>query len=241
MSSMFDSYEREYCDLSTGISRKTQTLSSLSAAEKDPKLQEIQADVAEAKALITRMDLEARSLPVAAKTPLLAKLREYKEDLNKLKRDMTKAAATGVNDEARDELLSRAELGSSLPGFRLFKLLDVSDGPSSSSTSAGQRERLLQTHEQLNMTGDRIRQGKQTLLETEELGVSILQDLHKQRETISHAREHLHDADDSIGRARKVLTSMSRRAMTNKLILALIIMLLLASIGIIIYFKVIKN
>lgn len=219
---MFDSYEREYCELSTGISRKTQTLSSLSAAEKDPKLQEIQADVAEAKALITRMDLEARSLPVASKTPMLAKLREYKEDLNKLKREMTKAAAAGVNDEARDELLSRAELGSS-------------------STSAGQRERLLQTHEQLNITGDRIRQGKQTLLETEELGVSILQDLHKQRETINHAREHLHDADDSIGRARKVLTSMSRRAMTNKLILALIIMLLLASIGVIIYFKVIRN
>lgn len=34
-------------------------------------------------------------------------------------------------------------------------------------TSAGQRERMLQSTERLNKTGDRIRQGRQQLLETE--------------------------------------------------------------------------
>jgi hypothetical protein len=72
-------------------------------------------------------------------------------------------------------------------------------------------------------TGDRITAGRQTLLETEELGVSILQDLHRQRETIVGARDSLHDADDSVGRARKVLTTMSRRAVQNKLILVRLI------------------
>jgi hypothetical protein len=54
-----------------------------------------------------------------------------------------------------------------------------------------QREQLLSATERVRATGDRIKQGKQTLLETEELGVSILQDLHKQRETIMHARENV--------------------------------------------------
>ena len=51
------------------------------------------------------------------------------------------------------------------------------------------------------------------------------------------AGEQLHEADDNIGRARRVLSVMSRRAMTNKLILVAIIMLLFASIGVVIYFK----
>jgi hypothetical protein len=50
----------------------------------------------------------------------------------------------------------------------------------------------------------------------------------------------LHEADDNLGRARRVLTVMSRRAMTNKLILVAICVLLMASIGVVIYFKL-KN
>jgi hypothetical protein len=38
----------------------------------------------------------------------------------------------------------------------------------------------------------------------QELGVTILQDLARQRETITHARDTLHGADDNISKARKV-------------------------------------
>ena len=51
----------------------------------------------------------------------------------------------------------------------------------------------------------------------------------------------LHEADDNLGRARRVLSVMSRRAMTNKLILVAICMLLMASIGVVIYFKLGAN
>lgn len=42
--------------------------------------------------------------------------------------------------------------------------------------------------ERLNQSGDRIKESKRSLLETEELGVSILQDLHSQRQTLLHAQ-----------------------------------------------------
>jgi hypothetical protein len=75
----------------------------------------------------------------------------------------------------------------------------------------------------------------------QELGVSILQDLHRQRQTISHARDSLHGADDNISRARRVLASMSRRITTNKLIMVGIILLLLVAIVIVVYYKFIKK
>lgn len=41
--------------------------------------------------------------------------------------------------------------------------------------------------ERLNKTSDRVGESRKTMLETEELGVSILQDLHQQRQSLLHA------------------------------------------------------
>jgi len=51
------------------------------------------------------MDLEARSLQPNAKAVLLAKLREYKSDLNNLKAEVKRITSSNLNQSARDELL----------------------------------------------------------------------------------------------------------------------------------------
>jgi vesicle transport through interaction with t-SNAREs protein 1 len=71
----------------------------------------------------------------------------------------------------------------------------------------------------------------------QELGVSILQDLARQRETITHARDTLHGADDNISKARKILGTMSKRIIANKIIMFGIAAFLLAAIILIIYVK----
>lgn len=71
----------------------------------------------------------------------------------------------------------------------------------------------------------------------QDLGVSILQDLARQRETIVHARDTLHGADDNISKARKLLGTMSRRIVANKIIMFGIAAFLLAAIVLIIYVK----
>jgi hypothetical protein len=78
---------------------------------------------------------------------LLAQVREYKADLAKLHESCLAAAGAAHGGDA-----ARAELG-------------LSDDYA--QTSAGQRDRLLQTTEKLSRTGDRITQGRQQLLETE--------------------------------------------------------------------------
>jgi vesicle transport through interaction with t-SNAREs protein 1 len=51
------------------------------------------------------MDLEARTLQPNQKSVLLAKLREYKTDLNNLKKDVKNAASSNEYPSSRDELL----------------------------------------------------------------------------------------------------------------------------------------
>lgn len=51
------------------------------------------------------MDLEARSLPSNVKAMLLAKLREYKTDLNNLKNEVKRITSGNINQAARDDLL----------------------------------------------------------------------------------------------------------------------------------------
>mmetsp|Transcript_8409 Transcript_8409/g.27933 ORF Transcript_8409/g.27933 Transcript_8409/m.27933 type:complete len:227 (+) Transcript_8409:266-946(+) len=221
-SAIFREHEAEYCELSAAISRKAGGVPSLAGEDRKQRMVEIETDIAEAEALLRRMDLEARSLPPAAKTPLLGKLRDYKEDLNRVKREVkssASASASASHEARRDALLSRAELGG----------ID--------SGSGSQRERLLDATERSRQTSDRIAQGKRTLLETEEIGVSVLQTLHGQRAQIVNARDTLHDADDHIGKSRRLLSVMARRAVMNKVILAGVILMLLGCIIAVLYFK----
>jgi hypothetical protein len=71
----------------------------------------------------------------------------------------------------------------------------------------------------------------------QELGVTILEDLARQRDTILHARGALHGADDGIARARKLLSTMSRRIATNRLLMGGIVATLLGAIILLITVK----
>lgn len=51
------------------------------------------------------MDLEARSMPPGMKASLLAKIREYRNDLNNLKSETKRLHSSNANVAARDELL----------------------------------------------------------------------------------------------------------------------------------------
>lgn len=51
------------------------------------------------------MNLDARTLQPSVKANLLAKLREYKSDLNNLKREVKRITFGNLNAAARNELL----------------------------------------------------------------------------------------------------------------------------------------
>ncbi|KAK3222966.1 hypothetical protein Dsin_009991 [Dipteronia sinensis] len=219
MSEVFEGYERQYCELSANLSRKCNSTSLLPHTdEKKEKVLEIKSGLDDAEVLIRKMDLEARSLQPSVKAMLLAKLREYKSDLNQLKREFKRLLSPDANQAAHEELLDSSRA-------------DLQSGPSD------QRERMTMSVERLNQSGDRIKESRRIMLETEELGISIVEDLNQQRETLLHSRNKLHGVDDAISKSKKVLTAMSRRMSRNKWIVGSIIAVLVIAIIFVLYFK----
>ncbi|KAF5479490.1 hypothetical protein F2P56_000304 [Juglans regia] len=221
MSEVFEGYERQYCELSSNLSRKCTASSALHGEQKKQKFAEIKSGIDEAESLIRKMDLEARSLQPNIKAVLLAKLREYKSDLNNLKSEVKRIVSGNLNPAARDELLE-------------------SGMADALTASADQRTRLMMSTERLGKSGGRIKESRRTMLETEELGVSILQDLHSQRQSLLHANNTLRGVDDNIGKSKRILTAMSRRMAKNKWIIGIIIAVLVIAIILILYFKLSK-
>ncbi|GAB4831679.1 Vesicle transport v-SNARE 13 [Ancistrocladus abbreviatus] len=218
MSEVFEGYERQYCELSASLSKKLTSAGLVDGEQKKQKISEVKAGIEQAESLIRKMDLEARSLQPNVKAVLLAKLREYKSDLNNLKSQVKQISSANLNQAARDELLESG----------MADALTV---------SADQRTRLMTSTEKLNKSSDRIRDSRKTMLETEELGVSILQDLHQQRQSLLHAQNTVHGVDENIGRSKRILTNMSRRMGRNKWIIGAIIVVLVIAIILILYFK----
>ncbi|KAJ3671179.1 hypothetical protein LUZ60_008605 [Juncus effusus] len=218
MSEVFEGYERQYCEISASLSRKCTTAAALEGEQKRQKVNEVKSGIDDAESLIRKMDLEARSLQPSIRAGLLAKLREYKSDLNNLKSDLKRISAVGPRSGAREELLESG----------MVDTLQV---------SSDQRSRLLLSTERLGKSTDRVREGRRTMLETEELGVSILQDLHQQRQSLLHGHNTLNDVDDNVGKSKRILAAMSKRMDKNKYIIGGIIFALILAILIILYFK----
>ncbi|OIW12465.1 hypothetical protein TanjilG_04214 [Lupinus angustifolius] len=221
MSNVFDGYERQYCELSANLTKKCTAATALNGEQKKQKVSEVKAGLDEAEALIRKMDLEARSLQPNIRAVLLAKLREYKSDLNNLKNEVKKIVSGNINPSARDELLE-------------------SGMADALTASADQKTRLMTSTDRLNKTSDRVKDSRRTMLETEELGVSILHDLHSQRQSLLHAHNTLHGVDDNIGKSKKILTNISRRMNRNKWIISSIVLALVVAIALILYFKLSK-
>ncbi|KAI3970886.1 hypothetical protein MKX01_024533 [Papaver californicum] len=218
MSEVFEGYERQYCELSANLAKKCTSAAFLDGEQKKQKVSDVKAGLEDAEALIRKMDLEARSLQPSIKAMLLAKLREYKSDLNNLKSEVKRITSASLNAAARDDLLES--------GMADTKMV-----------SADQRGRLMMSTERLNQSSDRIKESRRTMLETEELGVSILQDLHQQRQSLLHTHNTLHGVDDNVGKSKKILTAMTRRMSRNKWIISSLVAALVLAILIILYFK----
>ncbi|KAG2438923.1 hypothetical protein HYH02_010717 [Chlamydomonas schloesseri] len=262
VTALFNQYENEYCNKSTDISRKITTASTLGAEAKRKKLVEVDVDIKEADTIIKKMDNEARSVAPDRQKQLQNKVKEYKADLASLKEQLQKARSTTSDFEAgraelglgmdyasssaaqRDRMLSAtAKLEQSDERLKQGKALLAETeaiGASVLGQLQAQRETIQRSRDTLaGVNNGDLRKAEATLktMNKRELGTGILANLHSQRETIVRSRDTLHGADDNITKARKILSSMSKRMLQNKLIMFGIIGTLLAAIILIIYFK----
>lgn len=153
--SLFASYERQYATTSTSVATALRQLqASGSTAE---KVRQLEGQLKDAEMMLQRMDMEARSAtPQSASMALVKKVKDYKRDHQTLLMDV-RAAGRGASSRGggggagADSVENRAELG--LSGYK--------------TEAQQQRDRMLTATDRLEQTGERIREGRKQLLETE--------------------------------------------------------------------------
>ncbi|XP_060938590.1 vesicle transport through interaction with t-SNAREs homolog 1B [Limanda limanda] len=176
----------------------------------------------EAEEVLQGMEEELRGAPTSYRNGMSTKLRLYRRDLGKLQRDM-KNSAPGFGSSAQP-------VGGGHQGI-------YSAENQQSTHLQSQRTLLLQGTECLNNASQSIERSQRIAVETENIGADIIEELGEQREQLDRTRSRLVTTGENLSRSRKILRAMSRRLMTNKLLLSVIIIMELAILGAVVYLK----
>lgn len=171
----------------------------------------------EAEEVLQGMEEELRGAPPSFRNGMNTKLRIYRRDLAKLQREMKN---------------NSSHLTSEGVNYGIY-----SSQNQQSTHIQSQRALLLQGHESLNNATQSIERSQRIAVETEQIGTDIIEELGEQREQLDRARDRLVNTGENLTRSRKILRTMARRLVTNKLLLGIIILMELAILGGVVYLK----
>ena len=161
--------------------------------------------------LIKQMNVEVRSTDTTTRKPLFDRVQQYQRDLSSYKSDLERAK----------EVSQRSQL--------------IGD------KSAGQRQRLLDTNDKINRQNTSILLAQRSVNETAEIGLEINNELVRNREKIVAAQEKTRDFIGLTDSARRLLSSMQRRDVRQKMILVFVAVVLIIAIAVTIYYTQIKK
>lgn len=210
-SELFENYEFDFNNTLSTIKKLNAQIPNYNGEQKKAAIRSAEKEIEKADELLQEMEVETRNAPPAFRSKLQAKLTRYHNDIDKIQREIKSAGD-------RRELLGGG-------------------GDYDEPQSYDQRSRLLDSADRQNRTSDRLANTARIAQESEEIGQGILSELGTQRETIVRTAQKVYGVDSNLGKSQKILNSMSRRIMTNKMIMISIIFVLMGILGITIYFK----
>lgn len=112
------------------------------------------------------------------------------------------------------------------------------DELTTSGISNEQQRRLLDNSERIERTGNRLAEGYRTILETEQLGTAVLQDLSSQRETIQQSRSRIREANEDLRQSSRIMNSMIMRSLRERAVLFAVVTVFVIVIFSVIYYAV---
>ncbi|KAJ8289110.1 hypothetical protein COCON_G00017690 [Conger conger] len=175
----------------------------------------------EAEEVLQAMDKELQGAPSSFRNAMSSKLRLYRRDLGKLQRDM-----------------KSSDLGLGIAGRSGDGRHSVYGSQNQHSTQVqSQRALLLQGTDSLNSASRSIERSQRIAAETDHIGQDIIEELGDQREQLDRTRDRLVNTGENLSRSRRILRTMSRRLVTNKLLLSVIILMELGILGAVVYLK----
>lgn len=200
-----EKFEFAQDEVETQLEKLSSSLRLLEASQAEParkrNLQVCEKCVEDAEKLLEEMDGEARSAPLQFRAEMLAAVRALRSRL-------------GI-------------LQSSYRSFKFSSRLPAvgGEGPRGKAVTDGVREKVISGVQSLERTGESIYRSQQVAIETEQVGVGIIDDLGTQRESLERTRARLVETDVELGRSSAILKRMYLNVISNKIILSAIIII----------------
>lgn len=216
-SEKFEDLEDELKTLHEDISAKiTNKIPRLTGELRKSTVREVEKKIEDANLIIEEMEEEAGSAPATYRNSMMSRIRSYRRDFDKLRRDLGKPSGQVNVSFGREELFDEDPM-------------------------ASQKNKVRQGTDMLNRASESIARSTRVAVETEQVGDEIIEELGDQRESLVRTRDRLKDVDQDLGKSRRILNSMAIRIATNKLILLCIIIVELAILAAVVYIRFFKK
>lgn len=211
---LLSDFEHQYSVQTAEITARIGRLRDLDQNGRVEGIQQIQRLLVDVENLLEQMELTVRELmpSSAERSKYELRVRSYRNDKKQLDAELEKAVQRLKDNADRDELLAY-----------------------DNQISLNQQDQLIENTERLERTSRRLQDTYRMVIETDQIGTEVLNDLSSQRETIMRARERMRQADRDLNRSHKMLSVMIRRIIQNRLLLLIVAVLLLFSLLFIIY------
>ncbi|XP_005991565.1 vesicle transport through interaction with t-SNAREs homolog 1B [Latimeria chalumnae] len=216
----FEKLHEAYGNVSEELRTLKDSVCRSHGEEKKRLLRECDEKQGEANETLDEMEKELKNAPPSFRNQMISKIRSYRRDLTKLQRDL-KSTDLGLGPSARGD----------------YRYGIYSTENEQSTYLQSQRAVLLQGTESLNRASQSIERSHRIAAETDQIGTEIIEELGDQREQLERTKDRLINTGENLSRSRKILRSMSRRVMTNKLLLSVIIVVELGILGAVVYLK----
>nr|XP_055240839.1 vesicle transport through interaction with t-SNAREs homolog 1B-like [Gorilla gorilla gorilla] len=192
--------------------------------EENKSIRDFDEKQQEANEMLAGMEEELRYAPLSFRNPMMSKLRNYRKDLAKL------------HWEVRSTPLTATPGGRGDMKYGIYAVENEH-----MNRLQCQRAMLLQGPESLNRATQSIERSHQIATETDQIGSETIEELGEQRDHLERTKSRLVNTTENLSKSRKILRSMSRKATTNKLLLSIIILLELAVLGGLVYYRFFRN
>nr|AAD02039.1 GES30 [Mus musculus] len=198
-------------------------LGTAGTEEKKKLVRDFDEKQQEANETLAEMEEELRYAPLTFRNPMMSKLRNYRKTLlnSTVSRSTPLTAAPGGRGDLKYGTYT-------LENEHLNRL-------------QSQRALLLQGTESLNRATQSIERSHRIATETDQIGTEIIEELGEQRDQLERTKSRLVNTNENLSKSRKILRSMSRKVITNKLLLSVIILLELAILVGLVYYKFFRH
>lgn len=215
--SAFTQFQEEFQGITSSLARKLTAMESGAADPEthDQVLSECQADVNDGKNAIRNIESDMRHWSYERKTQATNILKQLNTDFSAQQKQLVALQNATKKAGAMPEGMSRSQ----------------------KQKWKEDRRRLLATKQVVDDTSSSLDRTIGILEETTQTGAATTIKLEEQREQLINIRQQVRETDDYLTKSRKTLKRMGRRIVTNKLIQYFIILMELAIIAFIVWYR----